>query len=369
MPFYVVMPDTDPTVVQKYIWDQIKRHGFTIEKYLRWFKYRPGDNNNALRDLERAMGSIMAMNFKKDRKPSKTTKDRWDAAEAILEEIREIRAGEHEMWQNYWMRMTTRDTIMTQASRRHAAQGEAVVEEEEKAAARKRSRASSGAGSSMKKARATEPDSSSPALPDASVLLSSRSSSSSVLSSSALSPDCISGTPASFLEMASTTATPSRPQGLRSTFAIPSARAPIETPHKGKMSNAHVQELSKNVRIAMSTTVSRTKASLPDAVMEKYNAFRKENQAMASLQQLPHSRDALMSFLDEPAWDGWDRKVYAHDLSAEATDRDKTFWNICRYALIAAHEKLCPQSGKARDGSHERTAWIDCVVPWFSHCV
>ncbi|KAI8594104.1 hypothetical protein BDZ88DRAFT_9231 [Geranomyces variabilis] len=84
----------------------------------------------------------------------------------------------------------------------------------------------------------------------------------------------------------------------------------------------------------------------------------------ASLSSFPTVKDALVGFLkaDRP-WRKWDDQLHQILLAENASNSDEDLWRAIRLRLVNCHAALCPNAGVI---DHERTSWIDKVIPWFS---
>ncbi|KAJ3156808.1 hypothetical protein HDU86_003574 [Geranomyces michiganensis] len=129
-----------------------------------------------------------------------------------------------------------------------------------------------------------------------------------------------------------------------------------------KLTSAIAENLGKNVLLALTTTAARV--ALPASTSEVLVEERRRQKAMHSIQQFPATRAAVRSLLSNTGeWAGWDDKVYQTKLAEDATDADVALWKVLRIALVNCHMVLC---AGARPVSHERTTWVDKVIPWFS---
>ncbi|KAJ3174480.1 hypothetical protein HDU87_007173 [Geranomyces variabilis] len=139
------------------------------------------------------------------------------------------------------------------------------------------------------------------------------------------------------------------------------------TPCKPKLNDEHCLGLQKMAHLAFPAAVARFPNALPEHVKQRYEECREEGRLFASLAKLPACKQVLLELLrGEADWDGWDSKLWRHPgVSEEAGEDDKLFWRILRVSLAQAWVHLMPGPDVGME-NHERSAWIDHVVSWFS---
>ncbi|KAJ3178827.1 hypothetical protein HDU87_003382 [Geranomyces variabilis] len=90
--------------------------------------------------------------------------------------------------------------------------------------------------------------------------------------------------------------------------------------------------------------------------MAKFRQAQDDQRATASLAQFPSMRQALMSlFAGDLEWAGFDDNVYGIQLE-EACAEEVTAWKVLRLGLAGSPDTY----------HHERTSWVEKVIPWFS---
>ncbi|KAJ3149524.1 hypothetical protein HDU86_006929 [Geranomyces michiganensis] len=148
----------------------------------------------------------------------------------------------------------------------------------------------------------------------------------------------------------------------KSSFTLPTPLDLMNTPFKPKLTNAIVRNLEKTVLLSLAATADRV--ALPDSTKEALAAELEQQRSVHSLRSFPETRAALMTILRcDSEWEGWEVRFVAVSLPKEAAPADAMLWKMLRIALVQRYAVL---SDGAQPVSHERTTWIDKVIPWFS---
>ncbi|KND00103.1 uncharacterized protein SPPG_04445 [Spizellomyces punctatus DAOM BR117] len=325
-------------IIRKYLFERVKRANFSINNFLKFSaRYVDLMHTDALRYLEDAFQYAVKRAIRPSMKRNLSA--RQDTINSIRSHIQMIKKGQHVAWNAFFMDTTAERQLEAQTNRRHAAIGERLTRAAE---------AEDGEPGTLLPVKRSRPDSETYSM----IETTKRNRQAPVEE-----VEVESGLPEARAA--------SQPMGSKFHFIVPPTGGPFETPYKGKLATHQLKALANNVHVVLCNTISRSE--FPDPVRARFNAYRSGNSQRASLCQLPNSYKALKELLaGNQGWDGWARKVWAYQLPDDTGELDCLFWDICCYGLTTAHEKLCAMDRHWRDNDHERTAWIDYIIPWFA---
>ncbi|KAJ3164053.1 hypothetical protein HDU88_005707 [Geranomyces variabilis] len=157
---------------------------------------------------------------------------------------------------------------------------------------------------------------------------------------------------------------PSAPASKRKVYAsmvLPTPMTFGDTPHKPKITDNDLEEFENTVMLAMSTTSAR--ATLLAATKARLAEEGKKQARLSSLSEHPATRKAVMQIVLDSDWLDWEERMFSIQLPPDAAPQDRMLWKVVRMGYAACHVAMSPSAKLVR---HERTSWIDKIIPWFS---